>query len=81
MFNLRSLDLNLLTVFEAIYEVGTVSGSADRLALSQSAASHALARLRDGIVTLIFVRQPEVRDDFAAHITLRFGRTCPAARH
>ena len=34
-----------------------------------------------GIVTLTFVRQPEVRDDFAAHITLRFGRTCPAARH
>jgi hypothetical protein len=26
-FNLRSLDLNLLTVFEAIYEVGTVSGA------------------------------------------------------
>ena len=26
MFNLRSLDLNLLTVFEAIYEVGTVIG-------------------------------------------------------
>jgi hypothetical protein len=34
-----------------------------------------------GIVTLTFVRQPEVGDDFAAHITLRFGRTCPAARH
>jgi hypothetical protein len=34
-----------------------------------------------GIVTLTFVRQPEVRDDFAAHITLRFGRMCPAARH
>jgi hypothetical protein len=25
VFNLRSLDLNLLTVFEAIYEVDTVS--------------------------------------------------------
>ena len=24
MFNLRSVDLNLLTVFEAIYEAGTV---------------------------------------------------------
>ena len=34
-----------------------------------------------GIVTLTFVRQPEVDDDFAAYITLRFGRTCPAARH
>jgi DNA-binding transcriptional LysR family regulator len=46
MFNLRSLDLNLLTVFEAIYELGTVSNAADRLALSQSATSHALSRLR-----------------------------------
>jgi DNA-binding transcriptional LysR family regulator len=56
MFNLRSLDLNLLTVFETIYEVGTVSGAADRLALSQSAASHALARLRDACKDDLFVR-------------------------
>src|SRR5262249_43818947 len=56
MFNLRSLDLNLLTVFEAIYEVGTVSGAADRLALSQSAASHALARLRDACKDDLFAR-------------------------
>jgi LysR family transcriptional regulator, transcriptional activator for leuABCD operon len=51
MFNLRSLDLNLLTVFEAIYDIGTVSGAADRLAHRQSAASHALARLRDARFT------------------------------
>src|SRR3954462_8477953 len=56
MFNLRHLDLNLLTVFEAIYEIGTVSGAADRLALSQSAASHALARLRDACKDDLFVR-------------------------
>jgi DNA-binding transcriptional LysR family regulator len=56
MFNLRSLDLNLLTVFEAIYELGNVSGAADRLALSQSAASHALARLRDACKDDLFVR-------------------------
>ena len=59
MFNLRSLDLNLLTVFEAIYEVGTVGGAADRLALSQSAASHALARLRDACKDDLFVRTPQ----------------------
>jgi DNA-binding transcriptional LysR family regulator len=47
MFNLRSLDLNLLTVFEAIYELGSVSAAAERLALSQSATSHALSRLRE----------------------------------
>ena len=56
MFNLRSLDLNLLTVFEAIYEIGTVSGAADRLALSQSATSHALSRLRDACKDELFVR-------------------------
>jgi len=56
MFNLRSLDLNLLTIFEAIYEIGTVSGAAERLALSQSATSHALARLRDACKDDLFAR-------------------------
>ena len=56
MFNLRSLDLNLLTLFEAVYELGTVSSAADRLALSQSAASHGLARLRDACNDDLFVR-------------------------
>jgi DNA-binding transcriptional LysR family regulator len=56
MFNLRSLDLNLLTVFEAIYELGTVSAAANRLALSQSATSHALSRLREVCGDDLFVR-------------------------
>jgi DNA-binding transcriptional LysR family regulator len=56
MFNLRRLDLNLLTVFEAIYESGTVSGAADRLALSQSATSHALGRLREACGDDLFTR-------------------------
>ena len=59
MFNLRSLDLNLLTVFEAIYEVGGVSAAADRLALSQSATSHALSRLREVCKDELFVRTPQ----------------------
>jgi DNA-binding transcriptional LysR family regulator len=56
MFNLRSLDLNLLTVFEVIYELGTVGGAADHLALSQSATSHALSRLREACRDDLFVR-------------------------
>ncbi len=56
MFNLRSLDLNLLTVFEAVYEAGTVGGAADRLALSQSATSHAVSRLRQACGNDLFVR-------------------------
>jgi LysR family transcriptional activator for leuABCD operon len=59
MFNLRSLDLNLLTVFEAIYELGGVSAAAERLALSQSAASHALSRLRQACNDELFVRAPQ----------------------
>ncbi len=56
MFNLRSLDLNLLTVFETIYELGSVRAAADRLALSQSATSHALTRLREACGDELFVR-------------------------
>jgi LysR family transcriptional regulator, transcriptional activator for leuABCD operon len=56
MFNLRSLDLKLLTVFEAIYELSTVSAAASRLALSQSATSHALSRLREVCGDDLFVR-------------------------
>jgi hypothetical protein len=39
MFNLRSLDLNLLTVFEAISELRPPVNAADRLGLSQWAIS------------------------------------------
>jgi DNA-binding transcriptional LysR family regulator len=56
MFNLRNFDLNLLTVFEAVYEGGTVGGAATRLSLSQSATSHALARLREVCNDQLFVR-------------------------
>ena len=56
MINLRSLDLNLLTVFEAIYEIGTVTGAGSRLALSKSATSHALSRLREACGDELFVR-------------------------
>ena len=56
MFNLRNVDLNLLTMFEAIYEIGTVGGAADRLALSQSAVSHSLSRLREACRDDLFVR-------------------------
>lgn len=54
--NLRSLDLNLMTVFEAVFEAGSITAAADRLALSQSATSHALGRLRDACGDDLFVR-------------------------
>lgn len=43
---LRRLDLNLLPVFDAIYRHRSVRLAADELAMSTSALSHALSRLR-----------------------------------
>jgi DNA-binding transcriptional LysR family regulator len=53
--DVRRLDLNLLVVFDAVLNERSMSRAADRLALTQPAVSHALARLRvacgDAIVT------------------------------
>lgn len=44
--DIAKTDLNLLKVFEALYEEGSASRAATRLALTQSAVSAALRRLR-----------------------------------
>lgn len=49
-------DLNLLGVFEAIYARSSVTHAARHLNLSQSAVSHALARLRREFNDQLFVR-------------------------
>lgn len=54
--NLKTLDLNLLVVFEAIYSAGNISHAADQLAMSQPAVSNSLARLRDLLDDQLFVR-------------------------
>ena len=54
--NFKNLDLNLLTVFEAIYSAGNISHAANHLAMSQPAVSNALARLRDLVGDPLFVR-------------------------
>lgn len=53
---LSRFDLNLLVVFEALMTERNVSRAADRLALSQSATSHALGRLRALLDDPLFVR-------------------------
>ena len=55
--DVRRFDLNLLTVLEAIYSAGVVTGAAAKLNLTQPAISHALARLRDRFDDPLFVRQ------------------------
>jgi len=57
LFNLRSVDLNLLPVFEAAYEERSLSRAAERLALTQPAVSHALSRLRTVFRDELFVRR------------------------
>lgn len=54
--NLRTLDLNLLVVFDALMREGGVSRTADRIGLSQPAVSHALQRLRTYFHDPLFVR-------------------------
>lgn len=44
--NLRSIDLNLLVIFEAIITERSISKAAEKVGVSQSAVSHALRRLR-----------------------------------
>lgn len=57
MTNLRRVDLNLFTVFEAIYQERSLTRAADRIGMSQPAASNALKRLREALGDPLFVRQ------------------------
>ncbi len=56
MLNLRTFDLNLLRVFEAIAHDRSVSRAADKLGMSQPAVSNALNRLREQLGDPLFVR-------------------------
>ena len=53
------MDLNLLKVFEALFETRSVSLAADRLSLTQPAVSNALGRLRASFDDQLFVRTRE----------------------
>ena len=57
--NLRSLDLNLLLVFDAIYAERSISKAALKLNLSQPAVSNALARLRERLNDPLFERNSQ----------------------
>jgi DNA-binding transcriptional LysR family regulator len=57
--NIKSLDLNLLLVFNALMETKSVSKGAKILGLSQPAMSHALSRLRESLEDELFVRTPK----------------------
>jgi DNA-binding transcriptional LysR family regulator len=52
----KTLDLNLLRVFDAVMEERSVLRASHKVALSQSAVSHSLARLREMLEDELFVR-------------------------
>jgi DNA-binding transcriptional LysR family regulator len=66
--NFATLDLNLLRVLDALFREGSTVKAADRLAMSQSAVSGALSRLRHALDDQLFVRQGNrlVATDYAA---------------
>lgn len=53
---LEGVDLNLLHVFDVVYRERNLTRAAERLALTPSAVSHALARLRGRFDGALFVR-------------------------
>jgi len=53
---LSRIDLNLFTVFDAIYREGGITPASKRLHLSQPAVSHALGRLRELLGDPLFER-------------------------
>ena len=55
---LEGIDLNLLVVLSAVLQEQGVTAASRRLGLSQSATSHALARLRDHLDDPILLRTP-----------------------
>jgi len=54
--NFRTLDLNLLRVFDAVMAEGSLTRAAERLAMTQPAASHALKRLHEAVGEELLLR-------------------------
>jgi DNA-binding transcriptional LysR family regulator len=59
IMQIRNFDLNLLMVFDAVFEEHSIAAASERLSLSQSAVSHALRRLRRALSDELFVRQAD----------------------
>jgi DNA-binding transcriptional LysR family regulator len=56
--NLRSLDLNLLVIFDALMAERSISGAARSVGMTPSAVSHALSRLRQTFNDPLIERKP-----------------------
>jgi DNA-binding transcriptional LysR family regulator len=58
LMHYEQIDLNLLTIFEAVITELNVSRAAERLNMTQPAVSHALRRLRRITDDELFVNSP-----------------------
>lgn len=80
---LSRIDLNLFTVFDAIYREGGITPASRRLHLSQPAVSHALARLRELLDDPLFERHGNamVPTPKARALAATIGRSLGALEH
>lgn len=71
--NVKQFDLNLLILFHKLYLTGSVSHAADEMCISQSAFSHALARLRKSLNDPLFVREDnQMKPTERAHLLANY---------
>jgi DNA-binding transcriptional LysR family regulator len=56
--NFRTLDLNLLRVFDTVMAEGSITRAAERLSMTQPAVSNALKRLREAVGEDLLTRAP-----------------------
>ena len=79
---MADLDLNLLTVLDALLREGSVTGAAERLHLSAAATSRALTRLRRALDDPLFVRAGRglVPTPFALSMAPKVGTLVEQAR-
>lgn len=68
---LLRFDLNLIKVFLAIWDAGSLTLAAERLGLTQPAVSHALKRLRDEFGDPLFVRSGKAMEPTQTAMALR----------
>src|SRR5690606_14786833 len=73
--NLRSVDLNLLVVFDAVFRAERISIAASQIGMSQPAVSNALTRFRAVVDDPLFVRHP-----FGVTPTRKARQIAPAVR-
>ena len=57
--NWRTIDLNLLVIFDAVSRERTVTRAAKKLGMTQTAISHALGRLRNTLQDELFIPTPD----------------------